>query len=107
MREELVVIVVGERVREGQREEVPNKFGISIFLECILIVVNLLAAPVPAHPFVLLEFVREAQYLHSVVVERVWFGEIDNIEFDFFASLCIIEPEEVPLGVPIRIDVIL
>ena len=61
----------------------------------------------PAHSLVLSDFVREAESPHSVIVEGVGLVQVKDVEPDFQIGSGIAHAEEVPLGVTVRVDVIL
>lgn len=107
VREELLVVVVSEFDCESQGVV---GFGVarpSFFLEFVLVVNNAFAYSVPACALFVLQLVREAQDLHAIVVQGVWFGQVNYIKSDFLALAGVADSEEVPLRVAVGIDVIL
>lgn len=65
-----------------------------------------MAVPVPADPLCLAELVREDEHLHPKVEERVGFGVVEEVELHSHILPGVCYPEEEPLGVPLRVDVI-
>lgn len=106
MGEELLVVLVTKYVVKCQTVEVPGK-SLPISLEVILVVVDVLTNTVPSDILFVLDLIGEVQNLHTVVVKRIWFCQIYNIEPDLLILAVARNPEEKPLGMPICIYVIL
>ena len=70
-------------------------------------VFDLFSASVPAFsaPFVFLKRIDAGE--QSIVEERIWFSQIDDIEFDMFVFGRIGDPEVKPLRIAFGIDVVL
>ena len=49
----------------------------------------------------------EAEHAHSFVVKRIGFGEIEDVELDGQVLTRVANTEEKPLGMPVRVDVVL
>ena len=107
VREELRVIVDGQRVHEGQREEAPLELGVAVLLERVLVVVDVLADAVPADALDVLDLVGVAEHLHAIVVERVRLRQVDDVEAHLHALRRVANSVEKPLRVPVRVDVVL
>jgi len=73
----------------------------------VLEVLHLFSTSVPSFsgPFVLFERIDAGQ--QSVIEERIWFPQIDDIEFDRFSFWWISDPEVKPLRIALGIDVVL
>jgi len=79
----------------------------SVPLKSILMIVNCLTHSVPSHVLTLFPFITETQHFHSVVVQRIWFGHINHIEFDFLPCSSISNSEEIPLCMAVCINIVL
>lgn len=107
MSEKLGVVVHCNRVHKCQCVEPPRELDIAILLEAILMVIDVLTNTVPSHTLNVFDFCGVAQYLHSVVVERVGLGQIDNIEPHLHPLLRVPDAKKEPLSVTVRVNVIL
>ena len=103
---ELLVIVMIKSMLKTQSKEILQQLGTAILLEAILKIVNALSNSVPSCTLRLLDLVAVAQYLHSVVVKGIGFGQVYNIDTYFHALGSVAHAEEVPLRVTVGVYVI-
>lgn len=103
------VVVRLKGVRKCQRVILLVRETVSVDLvaDMILVVTNLAADAVPAQVILLGQVLTVGEYPHPLVIETIRLSEINNIEPNFVALSRVTDSEEVPLGVPIRINVIL
>ena len=106
MREELLIVIELKRLRESECEVRFQEF-VPIPLVLIWVVIDVFTSPVPADTLLVLQLIGEAQDLHSIIVKRVWLGQVQHVELDCFSFPCVAHSEEVPLSVPIGIDIVL
>jgi hypothetical protein len=78
-----------------------------LLLVVVLKVGDVCPQSVPAAILLLFGSSRKGQDSHSIIVERVTFGEVENVELDCVALADVGYFEEVPLGVPVCVDIIL
>ena len=90
--------------REGVVKALESKI---VPFEVVYWIVDVFTDTMPAHSLWFLDFGWKAENLHSVVVEWIWFHQINHIEFDFNAFRRISHSKEVPLGVTVCVYVIL
>lgn len=107
MRKKLLVVFMLECSCEGKSVVQPLVETIIFSFEYVLVVINVFSNSVPSYTIILFYFVREAQNFHTIIVQRVWFCKIYHIEPDTLSWLGIGYPEKVPLGISIRVDIIL
>ena len=102
-----LVICMLECMCEGQRVIAAIEARIFTFKR-ILIVVNIFSNSMPAKILASLSWAnRIAQDPHSVIVQRVWLRQVENIEFDSQTFEGVSYSKEVPLSMSIRVDVVL
>lgn len=92
----------------GEREGVvvsgePNVLLLVVVLE----VCDVCPQTMPAAILLLFGSRRKGQDPHSIIVERVTFGEVENVELDCVSLADVGYFEEVPLRVPVSVDIIL
>ena len=92
-----------ERVILLVREPIP----VNLVADMILVVTNFATDAVPAQVTLLGLVLTVRKYSHPLVVETIRLSEINNIEPNFVALPRVGDPKKVPLGVPVRIYVIL
>ena len=93
-------------VRE-RKSEVGSEESTLVPLIGIRMIINISSNPMPPNAFIFLNFIWKTEDFHSVIIKRVWFCKIQKVEFDFLALGGIWAPEKVPLGITIRVYVIL
>ena len=103
---ELLIVVILKRVSEREGV-IATEESAHIPLVIIGVVVDLFANPVPPSAFLLLLLVGEAQDFHAVIVEGVWFRQIQNVELYFLALRGVRATEEIPLSISIGVYVVL
>jgi len=69
-------------------------------------VVNVLTNSMPSNSLSCFYFIWITQNFHTVIVKRVRFSQIDDIKTNFHSFSSIAYPEEIPLGMTIRIYII-
>lgn len=106
MRKILDIVVVLEGVRKSECVVATLEPKI-VTLVIVHVVVYVIADTMPADTLRLLDFRGKGKDLHSVVVKRIWFHQIQHIEFNFHTFRGVTDSEEVPLCVTIGIYVIL
>lgn len=100
------VIVTVKLVGEGQSVVLfVRKAAIVPYL--ILEVADVSTRPVPTEVLRLGAVLAESEHTHSLVVETVWFCEVDDVEADLLVLLCVRYPKEVPLRVTVCVYIIL
>ena len=104
--EELLVIVVGERVGKCQTVIGPEKAIIVTFV-LVRNIGYFFTNSVPSYSFGFFDFVGKTQDLHAVIVERIWFRKIEDVELYFLSSLRVADSEKVPLRMTVSVNVIL
>mmetsp|Transcript_43346 Transcript_43346/g.41753 ORF Transcript_43346/g.41753 Transcript_43346/m.41753 type:complete len:541 (-) Transcript_43346:140-1762(-) len=95
-----------EFMDEGEGVVIASHFQV-LPAEAILVVKDVAPYSMPSFVLVLFGVLGEGEDLHAVVVEGVGFGEVDDVEADFLALPGVGDPEEVPLGVAVGVDVVL
>ena len=83
------------------------KLRITVLLEGILIVIDVLTYPVPAYTLDILNLAGIAKNLHTIVVEGVWLCQVDDIKSNFQPLLGIADSIEKPLCMSICIYIVL
>ena len=78
----------------------------TVTLVGVLEVVDAAAGTIPALALHLLHLVTEGQDLHTVVVERIRLGQVDDVELDSLSFSCVSDSEKVPLNKTLSIVVI-
>ena len=71
MREEQLILVMLKCVSESKCIEGAQELVIISFIWTRMII-DVLTDAMPAYSFSLFDLVREAQYLHAVVIKRIW-----------------------------------
>ena len=71
---------------------------ISSFLTGTLVIGNIKAISLPADSIFFSFLDRVDQRLHALVIVRVGFHQIDNVESVNLIFACVLDSEEVPLG---------
>jgi hypothetical protein len=104
--EENWVVIVGERVREGETVVLFAVVG-HIFSDSVLKVRNVFAFTRPSHLFTLSSFFAVDGDLLSIVEHRVSFTVVEQIEFYSLVGWGILYPKVKPLGMTASIDIIL
>ena len=94
------VMVTRERVLERERVVLP----LLRIPQVVLIIRDVRTRAVPPSLRVILAI---RQNLHPLIVQAVRLCQIDDVESDFVPTPRIRDLEEVPLGVAIRVDIIL
>ena len=61
----------------------------------------------PSYSFLCFDFVREAQDLHTIVIQGIRLGKIKHVKSDFLTCISVSYSEKVPLSISIGIDIIL
>lgn len=61
----------------------------------------------PSYSIVSLRVLAIAKYFHAFVVQTIRLGKVQNIELHFQSSPRVRAPEEIPLSVTIRVDIVL
>ena len=91
-----------------KREGVVVSVETNVFLlVTVLKVGDVCPQTVPATILLLFGSRRKSQDPHSIIVERVTFGEVEDVELDCVALANVCYFEEVPLSVPVSVDIIL
>jgi len=49
----------------------------------------------------------ETQNTHSLIIQTIRLRKVDYVKFDGLVLVCVRTPKKVPLGVPIRINIVL
>lgn len=94
-------------MRESQRVVTTRK-PIALALEAVLMIANIAADAVPTELlWPISRVLGEAEYAHSLVVERVWLGQVQDVEFDRVPIAGVADSEEEPLRMTVCIDVVL
>lgn len=101
-----MVVIVFEGVRESEGVVVPLEAKV-VTLIVVHVIIDVFADTVPANAILLLDFLREGKDLHSVVVERIWFHQIQHVELHSHTLCGIANSKKVPLRVPVGVYVIL
>lgn len=106
MSEKLLVIFVSESVGECEAVIGPEK---AIVVTFVLVgdVGYLLSDSVPTYAFGFFDLIGEAKDLHAVIVERIGFGEVEDVELHFLSGFRVAHSEKVPLSMSVCVDVIL
>ena len=82
MREINLIVRLRERVREGQSEVAPIP-AISFAFEGVPVVADVVADAVPGELLgAVAAHLREAKYAHTLIVERVWLRQVQDIKLD-------------------------
>jgi hypothetical protein len=104
-----LIIVRLECVRKSERVIflVREPITVDLVADVILVVTNFAADTVPAQVILLGHVLTVRKYSHPLVVETIRLSEINNIEPNFVALSRVGHPKKVPLGMPVRIYVIL
>ena len=108
-----VVVVVVIIVVEGMRESkcvvcfVGETVTMHLVLDMVLVVLNVGANPVPTNVFLLRVARGVGQDPHPLIIQTVRLGEVNDIKSYFVALFCVADSEEVPLGVPICVNIVL
>lgn len=108
------IVIMLERVREGQSVVSPARVA-DVLLDCVAIVRDLLATAKPSLPLKLTVSSADATRhrlrvyadLHAKIEQRIDFGEVHDVELDGQVLPRVLDLEEEPLRMPIRIDVVL
>lgn len=106
MSEELLVIVMLESVGESEGE-VGSEESALISLISISMIIDSFSDPMPSNTLLFLYFVAKTKDFHSIIVQGVRFGQVQDVEFYFLTLCCIGASEEIPLGVSIGVYVVL
>ena len=106
MSKKLLIVIVLKSVRE-RKSEVGSEESTLVPFIGIRMIINISSNPMPPNTFIFLYFIWKTQDFHSVIIQRVWFRKIQKVEFNFLALGGIWAPEKVPLGITIRVYVIL
>ena len=99
------VIVAGERMRKRQRVVVSIDAG--CIFEIVLKVAYVRADPMPTELVCSALLGGETQNAHPLIIQTVRLRKVDYVQFDGLVLPCVRTPKKVPLGVPIRIDIVL
>ena len=102
-----LVIVVLKLMGPGQRV-VGAAESVALSLKVVQMVTDIGAHSVPRELLgAVARVLRERKDAHALVVERVGFGEVEDVEFDGVTAACVAYSEEEPLRVAVCVDVVL
>ena len=101
----LVLIVISERVGEVAAED-SVRWLLVILTDTILVVADFCSPTMPADVSMRSHLLRVDQDFHALVIETVRLAEVQHVEahLDWLVVRC---PEEVPLGVPTSVHIVL
>ena len=76
MSKELLIITVFKSVNKCKCVEILLKSSNHFSFEIIFVVIYLLTDSMPTYVLFLFLLLRETQYLHTIVVKRIWFSQV-------------------------------
>lgn len=100
----IVINLVG--MLECKSVIVPLISRISILLEIVLVVVDILTNSMPSNSLGCFYFVWITQNFHTIIVQRVRFSQINDVKTNFHSFSCITYSEKIPLGMTVRIYIV-
>ena len=70
-------------------------------LHIVLIITNVITIPIPTHSFLFSQFHGIHQWLHPLIIKRIWLHHVYYIKSIFLVILCVPHWKVVPLSIPI------
>ena len=107
MSKELLIITMFKSMNKSKCVEILLISSYHFSFEIIFVIIYLLTDSMPSDILFLFLLLRETQYLHTIVVKRIRFGQVYYIESIFLPFFKIMNSVEKPLGMTICINIIL
>ena len=106
---EVYLIIIRQKCMSEWKTVVPSHVSelAGFSFEVVLLVNYISASSVPAYVLILPLICAVAEDSHTEIVKTIWLSQIQNIELDLHSFTCVLNFEEIPLGVTVSVYVIL